>query len=64
MTQTNTDQEHTEFEAWLPKAYRQPQETYTVHNMEVAFVAGMQAARRKALDALAEQAQELGMGYE
>ncbi len=40
----NTEQER-EFEAWLPKAYRQPQESYSVHNMEVAFAAGYQAGR-------------------
>ena len=45
MTQT-TEHQRAEFDAWLPNAYRQPQEVYTVHNMEVAFIAGMQAARR------------------
>ena len=46
MTQT-TEHQRAEFDAWLPNAYRQPQEVYTVHNMEVAFIAGMQAARHR-----------------
>ena len=37
--------QRTEFFAWLLKAYRQPQQNYTQHNMEVAFAAGWQAAR-------------------
>lgn len=44
MTQT-TEHQRAEFGTWLPNAYRQPQEVYTVHNMEVAFIAGMQAAQ-------------------
>lgn len=40
-----TDNQQADFEAWLPKAYRQPQESYSVHNMEVAFVAGYKAGR-------------------
>lgn len=28
------------FAEWLAQAYRQPQDSYTVHNMEVAFFAG------------------------
>lgn len=36
------------FEDWLPSAYSQPTEHYTVHNMQVSFAAGAawQAARR------------------
>lgn len=32
--------ERAAFEAWIGLAYRQPQENYSVHNMEVAFAAG------------------------
>lgn len=57
----NTDQERAEFEAWLPNAYRQPQEVYTVHNMEVAFIAGMQAARRAPAEPVISEAQVLAI---
>lgn len=34
---------HEEFSAWLARAYRQPQEAYTISNMEVAYAAGKAA---------------------